>query len=171
MEGAKAFGSRSHRPVLCGQDGLQLSHDGLFDNGITGNSQPAVDLWFCEKERPSFGGDIFPGFSGVFGQWIGGPGPSGVVERNLQSELLGHMSRDSTAIEGREKPVASPRKKRRHLVRGGVRRGRKARVQAVESIGAAGDPGGGRSFARDSGKLRRGDQKEFSRASRELDWV
>jgi hypothetical protein len=32
------------------------------------------------------------------------------VERNLQSELLGHISRDSTAIEGREKPLPKPRK-------------------------------------------------------------
>jgi hypothetical protein len=47
--GAKAFGSRSHRPILCGQDVLQLSHDVLFDNGITGNSQSAPDLWFCEQ--------------------------------------------------------------------------------------------------------------------------
>ena len=43
-----------------------------------------------------------------------------LVERHLKSELLGHISRDSTAIEGREKPIkreckkkASPRKRGR----------------------------------------------------------
>jgi len=35
-----------------------------------------------------------------------------LVETNLQSELLGHISRDSTAIEGREKPVPKPKKEK-----------------------------------------------------------
>jgi len=35
-----------------------------------------------------------------------------LVETNLQSELLGHISRDSTAIEGREKPVSKPKKEK-----------------------------------------------------------
>ena len=35
-----------------------------------------------------------------------------LVETNLQSELLGHISRDSTAIEGREKPVCKPKKEK-----------------------------------------------------------
>lgn len=33
-----------------------------------------------------------------------------LVETNLQSELLGHISRDSTAIAGREKPLPKPKK-------------------------------------------------------------
>ena len=35
-----------------------------------------------------------------------------LVETNLQSELLGHISRDSTAIAGREKPVPKPKKEK-----------------------------------------------------------
>ncbi len=35
-----------------------------------------------------------------------------LVESNLQSELLGHISRDSTAIEGRERPVPKPKKEK-----------------------------------------------------------
>jgi hypothetical protein len=35
-----------------------------------------------------------------------------LVETNLQSELLGHISRDSTAIVGREKPVPKPKKEK-----------------------------------------------------------
>src|SRR4030042_5263900 len=35
-----------------------------------------------------------------------------LVETNLQSELLGHISRDSTAIEGREKPVPKSQKEK-----------------------------------------------------------
>ena len=35
-----------------------------------------------------------------------------LVETNLQSELLGHISRDSTAIEGREKSVPKPKKEK-----------------------------------------------------------
>jgi len=35
-----------------------------------------------------------------------------LVETNLQAELLGHISRDSTAIEGREKPVPKPKKEK-----------------------------------------------------------
>jgi hypothetical protein len=35
-----------------------------------------------------------------------------LVDTNLQSELLGHISRDSTAIEGREKPVPKPQKEK-----------------------------------------------------------
>lgn len=35
-----------------------------------------------------------------------------LVETNLQSELLGHISRDSTAIVGREKAVCKPKKEK-----------------------------------------------------------
>jgi len=35
-----------------------------------------------------------------------------LVETNLQSELLGHISRDSTAIAGREKPGPKPKKEK-----------------------------------------------------------
>ena len=35
-----------------------------------------------------------------------------LVETNLQSELLGHISRDSTAIAGREKPISKPPKEK-----------------------------------------------------------
>ena len=52
-----------------------------------------------------------------------------LVERNLQSELLGHMSRDSTAIEGREKPVAKPKKEKAAP----RKRGRPARGERRES--------------------------------------
>jgi hypothetical protein len=50
-----------------------------------------------------------------------------LVESNLQSELLGHISRDSTAIAGREKPVSKPKKekaaprKKGRLARGEIR--------------------------------------------------
>ena len=51
-----------------------------------------------------------------------------LVETNLQSELLGHISRDSTGIEGREKPVPKP-KKEKAAVR---KRGRPARGKRRE---------------------------------------
>jgi hypothetical protein len=35
-----------------------------------------------------------------------------LVERCLRSELIGHVSRDATAIEGREKPAKKPRKEK-----------------------------------------------------------
>jgi len=35
-----------------------------------------------------------------------------MVERSLKPELVGHVSRDSTAIEGREKPAKKPRKEK-----------------------------------------------------------
>ncbi len=35
-----------------------------------------------------------------------------LVERSLKTELVGHISRDSTAIEGREKPVKKPPKQK-----------------------------------------------------------
>ena len=52
-----------------------------------------------------------------------------LVETNLQSELLGHISRDSTAIEGREKPVPKP-KKEKAVPR---KRGRPARGEIRDS--------------------------------------
>ena len=36
-----------------------------------------------------------------------------LVERSLKRQLVGHISRDSTAIEGREKPVKKPPKQKR----------------------------------------------------------
>jgi hypothetical protein len=51
-----------------------------------------------------------------------------LVETTLQSELLGHISRDSTAIEGREKPVAKPKKEKAAP----RRRGRPARGERRE---------------------------------------
>jgi len=36
-----------------------------------------------------------------------------LVERSLKTQLVGHISRDSTAIEGREKPVKKPPKQKR----------------------------------------------------------
>ncbi|MGC8602649.1 MAG: IS5/IS1182 family transposase, partial [Desulfomonilaceae bacterium] len=35
-----------------------------------------------------------------------------LVERSLKTQLVGHISRDSTAIEGREKPVKKPPKQK-----------------------------------------------------------
>jgi hypothetical protein len=50
-----------------------------------------------------------------------------LVEKCLKAALIGHISRDSTAIEGREKPVKNARKekpaprKRRRRAKGGQR--------------------------------------------------
>jgi len=59
---------------------------------------------------------------------LGGRVHQVLVETNLQSELLGHISRDSTAIEGREKPVPKPKKEKAAP----RRRGRPARGERRE---------------------------------------
>jgi IS5 family transposase len=53
-----------------------------------------------------------------------------LVETNLRSELLGHISRDSTAIEGREKPVPKPKKEKAAP----RKRGRPARGEIREPL-------------------------------------
>ena len=70
---------------------------------------------------------------------LGGRVHQVLVETNLQSELLGHISRDSTAIEGREKPVpkaqkekAAPRKRGRPAR--GERREPKAQSRLMRQV-------------------------------------
>lgn len=53
-------------------------------------------------------------FSRAFGEFadsgLGDRVHEALVERSLKTELVGHISRDSTAIEGREKPAKKPPK-------------------------------------------------------------
>jgi hypothetical protein len=55
-------------------------------------------------------------FSRAFGEFaesgLGERGHNALVERCLKPELVGHISRDATAIVGREKPVKKPPKKK-----------------------------------------------------------
>ena len=69
----------------------------------------------CGFERPS----AIPSestFSRAFGEFaesgLGERVHEALVERCLKPELVGHISRDSTAIEGREKPVKKPPKEK-----------------------------------------------------------
>ena len=87
-----------------------------------------------------------------------------LVEQWVKPELVGHISRDATAIEGREKPVAkpqppkpAPRKKGRPR-RGEVREPKpETRLERqVPAIGRGG-PGGV------AGALRCGDEEELQR--------
>jgi len=51
-----------------------------------------------------------------------------MVERCVKSELVGHISRDSTAIEGREKPAKKPKKEKKTP----GKRGRRKKGEACE---------------------------------------
>ena len=53
-----------------------------------------------------------------------------LVERSLKTQLVGHISRDSTAIEGREKPVKKPLKPKRSP----KKRGRRPKGEHSEPI-------------------------------------
>ena len=69
----------------------------------------------CGFEKVS---DITSGstFSRAFGEFadsgLGDRVHEALVERSLKTELVGHISRDSTAIEGREKPIKKPPKQK-----------------------------------------------------------
>jgi hypothetical protein len=102
-------------------------------------------------------------FSRAFGEFaesgLGEKVHQALVAQWLTPELVGHISRDATAIKGREKPVVKPRpekpEKRPPLPRGG------ARTQTGNALGTpvpAICPRGSGGIA---GALRCGDEKEF----------
>ena len=62
-----------------------------------------------------------------------------LVERSLKTQLVGHISRDSTAIEGREKPVKKPLKPKRSPKKRG-RRPKGEHSEPIELTNATGAP-------------------------------
>ena len=93
-----------------------------------------------------------------------------LVERCVKPELVGHISRDATAIRGREKPVvkaaggkAGSPEKRTSPSRGG------ARTQSRNATGASMPAICRRGFGGIAGILRCGDEEEFSRVSGDLE--
>jgi hypothetical protein len=58
-----------------------------------------------------------------------------LVERSLKTQLVGHISRDSTAIEGREKPVKkTPKQKPSPKKRGRRRKGEQSEPKEVKRL-------------------------------------
>ena len=83
-----------------------------------------------------------------------------LVERSLKSELIGHISRDSTAIEGREKPAkklskTSPYKERTSS------QGRTTGAQRRKTFEATSSSIGAGGVERVTGSLRCGSEEEF----------
>ena len=68
-----------------------------------------------------------------------------LIEHTMQQQLVGHVSRDATAIEGREKPTpkpqqpAKPKRKRGRPRKGEERPPEPSRLQASAADDAAGD--------------------------------
>jgi len=105
----EAVGAPSPGPGLGGQGGVSPPPHPGHPRGFAGFTGPAADLRFCQARRHPFRGHLFSGLCGICPVGAGGEGPCGPVAEWVKPELVGHISRDATAIEGREKSVVRPK--------------------------------------------------------------
>jgi hypothetical protein len=104
---APAGGTGGISPGLCGQGGIQHSDDKHADRASARGQKPAERAAALPSEAT---------FSRAFAEFAASALPSRVHEaliaQTQKDRLVGHISRDSTAIEAREKPakLAAPDK-------------------------------------------------------------
>ena len=86
-------------------------------------------------------------FSRAFAGFAEGALPSrlheALIENTMQEQLVGHVSRDATAIEGREKPTPKPKQPAKpNRKRGRPRKGEERPKEAEPSAASAADDAG-----------------------------